>query len=145
MKKIIKNKVYDTDTAVEIGYWYNGCANNDFNFLEKELFRKKTGEYFLYMRGGAFTECATSDGNMTCGGEKIVPLSVDLAREFAHQYLPDDVAFAEFETYPDDDTKQTVSIVLPTAIIENTRLAARSSGRKIGEVVAAALSEYLSK
>ena len=145
MKKIINNKVYDTETANYIGSWDNGYPGNDFSYLSKSLYRKKTGEYFLYMEGGAFTECAESDGNMTCGGEKIVPLSIEQARKFAFEYLEPYVALAEFEPVPEDETKQGVSFTLPTAIMENIRLYARSSGRKINEVVADALADYLEK
>lgn len=145
MRKIINNKVYDTETANYIGSWDNGYPGNDFNALSKELFRKKTGEYFLYMRGGAFTECAVSDGNMTCGGEKIVPLSIEQARKFAFEFLDSDVALAEFEPASDDESKQCVSFMLPTSVMENIRLISRNSSRRISDVVAEALTEYIAK
>ena len=48
MKKIIKGKVYDTDTARELASWANGGNWRDFSHLEETLYRKKTGEYFLH-------------------------------------------------------------------------------------------------
>lgn len=145
MKRIIKNRIYDTEKAHFVGVWSNGYLPDNFNFLCKELYRKRNGEYFLYMHGGAFTECASSYGNLSCSGWKIVPLNAEQARSFAFDFLAEDVALSEFEPVPDDETRQSVTFVLPTSLVENIRLVSRSSGRKIGEVVADALTEYLSK
>ena len=145
MKRIIKNKVYDTDTATSIGFWYNEYPREDFNFISKELYRKKTGEYFLYMEGGAFTECAATSGNSTYGSWKIVPLSIEQARKFAFEFLDSDVALAEFEPASDDESKQCVSFMLPTSVMENIRLISRNSSRRISDVVAEARTEYIAK
>lgn len=56
--------------------------------------------------GGAFTECAVSDGITTSIGWKIIPLSFEQAREFAFDSLPADVALAEFEPAPEDVAKK---------------------------------------
>jgi hypothetical protein len=59
VKKIIGGKKYDTDTAKELGYDNNIggdiLARTDFDFEESKLYRKKTGEYFIYRFGGART------------------------------------------------------------------------------------------
>lgn len=43
MKKIIMGKVYDTETAREVGYFNDQPTGN----VAEYLFRKKTGEFFV--------------------------------------------------------------------------------------------------
>lgn len=64
MKKVIKNKVYDTTTAHLSGNSPNGT-----------LYQKKNGEFFIYT---------------TSNGEKITPLSYTGAQEWAAQNLTDE-------------------------------------------------------
>lgn len=91
MKKIINGKLYNTETAKSIGYWSNGSNSRDFNYIEKELFLKKTGEYFLYAYGGANTHYAVSCGtNEWCGNEVIEPLSENEAKKWAEKHLTAD-------------------------------------------------------
>lgn len=45
MKKVLKGKVYCTETAKEVARIENGCI---FYHSVKILFQKKTGEYFFY-------------------------------------------------------------------------------------------------
>lgn len=45
MKKVLKGKVYCTETAKEVARIENGCI---FYRRVRVLFRKKTGEYFVY-------------------------------------------------------------------------------------------------
>jgi len=51
MKKIINGKRYDTETAQLIGS-ASYSNRTDFRFWSEELYRKKTGEFFLYGEGG---------------------------------------------------------------------------------------------
>ena len=41
MKKIINNKLYNTETATELGSWNNGMSNSDSSYVAETLFRKK--------------------------------------------------------------------------------------------------------
>ena len=50
-KKIINNRMYNTETAKQLGYWSNGYTPSDFYFAEETLYQKKTGEYFLVGHG----------------------------------------------------------------------------------------------
>lgn len=56
MKKIINGKMYNTETATELGDFWNGLSTSDFRNLSETLYRKKNGEFFLYGQGGAMTE-----------------------------------------------------------------------------------------
>lgn len=50
MKKIINGKKYDTDMAKEVGYDNNGLLCSDFYYIEETLYKKKTGEFFMWKR-----------------------------------------------------------------------------------------------
>ncbi len=87
MKKIINNKVYDTETAKFIGrYGYGGY--DDLDCIRRTLYRKKNGEFFEHAEGGPNTRYAKqiSVSNWS-GGEVIKPLSYEEAQKFAEEYL----------------------------------------------------------
>ena len=90
MNKIINGKKYSTDTAKCVACWENGYGHGDFQYAEEQLYRKKTGEFFLYGEGGPMSGYAESYGNETYGSEKIIPLSDDEAREWAEDHLDGD-------------------------------------------------------
>lgn len=87
MKKIINGKKYDTETATKTGEWWNGYSCNDFSFCKETLYRKRTGEFFLFGDGGAKTRWAQADGDGLRGGEGIEPLTEGEAREWAERRL----------------------------------------------------------
>ena len=90
MKKIINGKRYDTDTATLIGsagYGYPG----DFDYWEENLYCKKTGEFFIHGEGGAMSKYSRKTGNNEwSGGEEIIPISLDEAKEWGEKYLDAD-------------------------------------------------------
>lgn len=45
MKKVINGLLYNTDTAKEVGFIDNGSV---FNHRLEKLYKKRTGEYFIY-------------------------------------------------------------------------------------------------
>ena len=88
MKKIINGKMYNTETAKNLGEWCNGVPRNDFNYCEETLYRKKTGEFFLYGEGGANTgyrECVGQ--NSWSGGSEIIPLAESEAKKWVEDHL----------------------------------------------------------
>ena len=88
MKKIINGKKYNTETAKEIGCWSNNYYCNDFNYCKETLYRKQTGEYFLYGHGGAMSKYSQSCGQNTwSGGSEIIPMTETEAREWAEEHL----------------------------------------------------------
>lgn len=126
MKKIINGKLYDTDKAVYLGYdLYAGPM--DFTYWREELYRKRTGEFFLYGQGGPASKYAVASvtGSGWDGGEKIVPLSYDKAREWAEEHLDAD-EYADIFGMPDDDEgeRATLCVQIPAALMAKLRLAA---------------------
>ena len=67
MKKIINGKKYNTETAKEVGYRSSGGSTSDFSYWCQTLYRKRTGEFFLYGEGGPMTSYARSCGDNSWG------------------------------------------------------------------------------
>lgn len=73
MKKIIKGKLYDTDTANYIGSNEYGMPG-DLRYTTETLYQKKTGEFFLHGEGGPMSRYSKSYGDNSWGsGEAIIP------------------------------------------------------------------------
>lgn len=96
MKKIIEKKVYNTETAKEIGWCGNGCHVNDFNYMRQTLYQTKRGQYFLHCEGGANTCYSERVGNMYCAGEVIKLMTEPEARLWAEENLEADEYIEHF-------------------------------------------------
>ena len=90
MKQIINGKMYNTETATKLGRYWNGLSTRDFRNVRETLYRKKTGEYFIYGEGGPMTQYSQPFGDMRSSGEAIVPLSESDARAWAEKNLTAD-------------------------------------------------------
>ena len=90
MKKIINGKLYDTETAKEICSWSNVYYSGDFYHTYETIYQKKTGEYFLYGRGGALSQYGESYGSNWIAGETIIPFSLEDFKEWALDKLSAD-------------------------------------------------------
>lgn len=90
MKKILNGKLYDTDTAKEVGFYSNGYGVGDFQYCYETLYRKKTGEFFLYGRGGAMSKYCERYDNMRSGGDVIIPYTEEEAKEWAVENMDAD-------------------------------------------------------
>lgn len=150
MKKIIDNRVYDTDTAQQVGPAYSpaGFGPSDFDRYEETLYRKRTGEYFLHGEGGPMTKYAEPCGQSSwTGGERIMPLTYDEAREWAEQHMDADAYIAAFGDPGEGDAEGTGQLAVrgvPNPILSALDRRVSETGRTKAELVAEALKEYLS-
>ena len=136
MKKIIKGKVYDTDTAKQVGScWWNDAPTGDFASVNETLFVKKTGEYFLDGEGGPMTKYAVRDGSNWSSGQELIPLAIEEAREWAEEKLTADEYESEFGAIVEDDSKKVVSMYLALSTVERLKRMAAERGTSIGDVV----------
>ena len=128
MKKIINNKVYDTNKATEVGTWESGRWG-DFDHVAETLYQKRTGEFFLHGEGGAQTKYAISvgQGNWS-GSEQIIPLTWESAREWAESHLEADAYEKAFGEVAEDESRTTVTLSLSAGAIETAKRAAAQSG-----------------
>ena len=135
MKRIINGKRYDTDKAECLA---NASYSNrrDFSYWSEDLYRKRTGEYFLYGEGGPASRYAVTAGqNVWSGGEKIIPISEDTAREWAEKYLDADEYEKIFGTTGEDEEKKTVSFSLKIKTIQKIKSEAVKKGIPMSEYI----------
>ena len=129
MKKIIKGKVYDTDTATFLAEYDSGHSVTDFQHYTEELYQKKTGEFFIYGEGGPASRysqaCPTGGWD---GGRKIVPLTYEQAREWGEKNLDADEYEDIFGEVAEDDSRMTVTLSLSVGAAERAKRAAAQAG-----------------
>ena len=129
MKKIINNKAYDTDTAKELGSWSNMADYGNFSQFSETLYRKKTGEFFLYGEGGPMTKYAVAEGqNSWRGGSRIMPLSFQEARAWAEEHLDGDEYEQIFGEVSEDDSRVQVCYSLSAQAAETVKRRAAELG-----------------
>ena len=117
MKRIIKGKVYDTATAKELGWWENIQDVRNFNHFSETLYRKRTGEFFLYGEGGPSTKYSQRvDQNCWSGGEDIIPISVDNAREWVEDHLEAEDYEKIFGAVSEDEEDILLTFKAPAAL-----------------------------
>ncbi len=121
MKKIINGKVYDTETAINLGSWENFWDARDIDYVKETLFRKRTNEFFLHGEGGARSYYATIDTDRMIGGEAILPMSYESARQWAEDHLSTEEYEAIFGAIEEDDTRKNLTLSLPTDLIEKIK------------------------
>ena len=137
MKTIIDGKVYDTSTAVRVGYWSNNMTYHSADSKEETLYLKRNGEYFLYGEGGRNTNYAEPIRGGWRGGVRVIPLTYQEAETWAKEHLAPDAYEIAFGVNKGEE-KKTVSYSLPVAAIEKLRRKASEAG-----VPASALLEHL--
>lgn len=142
MKKIIDGKRYDTETATLLGT--DSYSNSqDFRHWTEKLYRKRNGEYFLYGEGGPKTQYAQTIGqNEWRGGEKIMPLTVESAREWAEKHLSANDYEEAFGAVKDDDSKIVWSVNISPATIERVKRIAGAKSITLSEVIEQAVVAF---
>ena len=129
MKKIINNRLYNTDTAEEVGCWGNGLTGRDFGHCYETLYRKRTGEFFLFGQGGPLSKYAQSVGNNRwSGSEQIIPLTFDAARDWAEEHLDADEYIALFGPVAEDGSRISVGYSLSATTVETIKRRAAELG-----------------
>lgn len=142
MKKIINGKKYDTETAEEIASFCNGGGWNDFQHYAETLYKKRTGEFFLYGEGGPMTKYAESCGmNNWSGGEKIMPLGYEQAQKWAEENMDADDYEAVFGEVVEDGCRKTITVNLATSTIEKGKRLATQQATSLSALVERLIEE----
>ena len=135
MKKIINGKRYDTTTAERVGEWSNGQYTSDFRYCSEDLYRKRSGEYFLHGEGGALSKYASSSGDSSGWGENIRPLTLAQAQEWAESHLDGDEYEKIFGTVDENSEKTTTSISLTAADLKLIKEKAINEGMTLSDFI----------
>jgi len=139
MKKIINNKVYNSDTAKLIGA--RRCDDPSlsvYGFTEEKLYQKKTGEYFLLGVGGPDGKYASHNRRgWTAESARIVPVQYDEARDWAEAVLPPEEYAQHFgELAIDENRTEWMTISVPASIARRIRIEAQRTGSTISGTIA---------
>lgn len=105
----------------------------DHQYEEQTLYRKQTGEFFLYEKGNAASRYAERRGPSTwTGGTQITLLKEDEAREWVSEYLDADTFLRFFEAQ-EEPTKITINLCQSAQ--EALERLAKEQNKSISEVV----------
>lgn len=133
---------YDPQKAKEIMTWDNGYARTDNRFAENTIYKKRTGEYFLYGRGGAGSEYAQpvkSDPGSMGEGDIIRPLTIEETKNLIlkneENSLNDDVYEREFGAIKQDTKKVIKTYSLKQSTADKIDRIAKEQGKTRGEII----------
>lgn len=136
MKKIIRNKVYDTATAQKLAEYEPIPYHNDFHYYCESLYRKKTGEFFLYGEGNAASKYSRSCGlNERCAGIAIVPLTYPEAQEWAENHLDGDEYVAIFGEPEESEELGDLHVRISAAKMAKLRQAASQESTSLASMI----------
>lgn len=80
MKKVVKGRLYNTESTKIICSWDNNLPMSDFRFCGATLHQKATGAYFVHLEGGAMSRYGKVMSDGAYGyGEDIIVISNDVA------------------------------------------------------------------
>lgn len=135
MRKIIKGKMYDTDTAKAVGE-HEESYPSEFDYVCETLYRKKTGEYFIHGEGNAASRYAKSCGQSNWGpGQRIMPITYERARQWAEDNLEAEDYEAEFGEVAEDDSQVQLSCMVSAQAMALIRRKSQQDGMTIAAVV----------
>lgn len=142
MKKIINGKLYDTDTARELGVWSNTWDSRSWSYECETLYLKRTGEFFIHGHGGPQTKYAVSlDQNNWSSGEKIIPISREKAMEWAEKNLRAEEYSDIFGIPSEDEEDAQLHVVIPAQLMAALRAKASENGESLTSLVQRILKE----
>lgn len=153
MKKVRDGKVYDTDTAEFIGE----CGTddpNDYTHEYEALYRKRTGEFFLYYSGGPFSRFRVKySGSSYRGDAGIKPLLISEAIAWAEENIDGDKFIEVFGNPENDeenveqssDDKTSVSFRMDTNAYKKLKLEATERKLSMGQLIEILITEELYK
>ena len=129
MKKIINGKRYDTATATRLAHYESSVPVGDFDWFEEDLYRKKSGEFFIHGQGNAasrYSRPAATGGS--AGGEGIIPLTYEQAAAWGEAHMDAGQYEAVFGEVSEDGGKTVLSLSVSSAASDTARRNAAQAG-----------------
>ncbi len=139
MNKTINNKRYDTDTAkyiADTGSLEQGIGPSDFNFWSETLYQKRTGEFFLYGEGGPLSKYSQPyENNGSQSGAKIIPLTIDQAKQWAEKAMDADDYEKAFGPVEEDTNKHVMSLSVDESTYQIIKRLAAENRTTMSQVI----------
>lgn len=144
MRKIINGSRYSTDTAKKIAHWESDQDYTCFTHCEETLYRTKAGKWFIHGTGNSATVYSVrrSDG-WAVPGEQIVPLSDEVAQNWALERLGEEQRDAIFGTGSEGENDVQATIYIPGPLAEKMTARIDTEQCSRNELILRALREYL--
>lgn len=99
MRKVINGKMYDTGTATLIkGYSF---AEGKSDYFCEQLYRKKNGEFYLYVEGGPCSKYRDEGLYAPIDNCDIIPKSEEEAKRWVAKHCSGDVYEQVFGPVPE--------------------------------------------
>lgn len=141
MKKVIKGKLYSTESAKKLAtYEYGNTRNN--NYYIEQLYRKRTGEYFIYGKGKAASKYAQpayhSSGVLT-KGEAIVPVTAEWAKQWSSEHLDK----SENSKLWENTNSKDIHVQIQGDVAKRLDGALKNGKLSLKEIVTKALDQFL--
>jgi len=134
VKKIIKGRLCDTDTAHKIGVWDNGQYGS-LEYASETLYRTRSGQFFIHVKGESRSMYAKSvDLGSWTAGESIFLMSFDSAKEWAEEHLTKGEYNLHFEI-PEGGDKVTMTVIVNASTKAILEEAKAKTGRPISALV----------
>ncbi len=145
MKKRINGLRYDTDAAKELAQYISPFPYNDFRYYNEWLYKKRTGEYFLYGEGNSgspWAEKVYYDDNSFIAGADIKPLTFEQAQRWFEkannadpELAPDKIYDQEFGTISQDNEKVQAKLYLSSLAKRKLVQLAQKQNKTQSEIV----------
>ncbi len=112
MKKIIDGVGYDTKKAIFLGQLRSRFSKEDIRWSVTELYRVRSGKYFLYGSGGPGSPYSVWDNESDAhiDGEAILPMPQYDVLTWAEEYLPDDKLKSVIKDIRQEAKRQNIEI-----------------------------------
>lgn len=160
MKKIINGKRYDTDTATLIDYYMinsigfdkvdKGNVESFKKFISEKklldqrlenLYRKKTGEFFLYTLNSPMSELAERKLYGKRNYENIIPLSIDEAKEWLEECSDTETYESVFELK--EEGNMAFSLLIPENLYNKLKEKSEKTEKTMKDIIVEALESEL--
>jgi hypothetical protein len=126
MKKIINNKVYDTDTAMLVARAdHDNIKDATGNTCKQALYRKKTGELFVHLESGTSLTLHSVLQSDYRQGRGIYPLTYEQAKKWAEDELSADIWE---HIFGESDEDVALNLIISAAASAKLKKAAAQNG-----------------
>lgn len=100
------------------------------------MYQKRTGEFFLFGRGGPASKYAQAQkNNGWSNGEKLIPLTWDAAREWAEGHMSAEEYESAFGAVVEDNSRTVVTMSLSVSAVERAKRAAAQAGLSLSAYI----------
>lgn len=135
MKKIIKNKVYDTDKAMKCASFENHSDKSAPDWYCETLYKKKTGEFFIHATGNSESRYSRDYGYKNRKGiENIFPVSFNEAHDWAKENCKLEELSLVFGD-PSESGKAAIHIYLEKSSIQKVKSKASELDITVSEYI----------